>query len=441
MTCPDESKEIISLFILKPTGRGVHYGIGAYLKYLTEALLTRGDINIYVVIYLSDRKKEFEVEAIKPGLQYIHIPPPRNSFKGDEQSQKYANRIVDFLTPFILTCPNVVIQTNYPDTLPIVKRLKRCFSLKVVSVIHSAQWQFIFDGNKKKFTEAWINNREGYSEKLKPVCVEKELYEISDKVISVTHYMKDFVKEFFKIPEEKIEVVPNGIDTKLLLGTNITKKEELKQSMGFNQNEKIILYVGRLDKWKGIYFLLDEFAEVCKQYENVRLVLAGEDSGPDKISQYLAHCKNSWSKVTFTGFVDFNTMQKLYQIADIGIIPSLYDHCPYVALEMISNNVPLIVSDTEGLNEILTKDQCLYINPSVDDEGFVYFTKNEIVGAIKKSLSPMGIDKINKEERIDYYPAVIKSKFSTKLMGARMYSIFRSLAQKTARTPIDIKVT
>ena len=67
MTCPDESKEIISLFILKPTGRGVHYGIGAYLKYLTEALLTRGDINIYVVIYLSDRKKEFYVEHTKPG--------------------------------------------------------------------------------------------------------------------------------------------------------------------------------------------------------------------------------------------------------------------------------------------------------------------------------------------------------------------------------------
>lgn len=418
----------ISLFIFRPTGRGVHYGIGTYLKYLTEALLTRGDIHIYVVNYLSDRKKEFDVEIINPRLRYIHIPPSRNSFKGDDQNQKYANRIVDFLTPFILSQPNVIFQTNYPDTLPIVKCLKSRFASKVISVVHSAQWQFIFEGNMKQFSEAWQDSKVRYSEKLKPIRAEKELYEISDKVISVTSYMRDFLMEYFGIPEKRIEVVHNGIDKKLHLIPDRRNRDDLKQRMGFDQNEKIILYAGRLDKWKGIYFLLDEFAELCNQHRNVRLVLVGEDSGPDKISQYLTHCKNNWSKVTFTGFVDFNTMQDLYQIADIGVIPSLYDHCPYVALEMISNNIPLIISDTEGLNEILTKDQCLYITPSIDDEGFVYFGKNVMKGALIKLLSAMDHPL---EERLDYYPEVIKSRFSAEIMGSKMYSILLDLVQNT----------
>lgn len=418
----------ISLFIFKPIGRGVHYGIGTYLKYLTEALIIQGDIHIYVVNYLSDRKKEFDVEIINPSLQYIHIPPPKNSFNGDEKAQKYANRIVDFLTPFILSQPNVIFQTNYPDTLPIVKCLKSRFASKVISVVHSAQWQFIFEGNKKQFSEAWQDSKVRYSEKLKPILAEKELYEISDKVISVTSYMKDFMMEYFGIPEKKIEVVHNGIDKKLHLKLDRRHTDDLKQRIGFDRNEKIILYAGRLDKWKGIYFLLDEFAELCNQHKNVRLVLVGEDSGPDKISQYLTHCKDNWSKVTFTGFVDFNTMQDLYQIADIGIIPSLYDHCPFVALEMISNFIPLIISDTEGLNEILSKDQCLYIAHSIDDEGFVYFGKNEIKGALKKLLSAMDHPQ---KESLDYYPKVIESRFSAELMGSKMYSILLDLVHKT----------
>jgi glycosyltransferase involved in cell wall biosynthesis len=121
-------------------------------------------------------------------------------------------------------------------------------------------------------------------------------------------------------------------------------------------------------------------------------------------------------------------MQDLYQIADIGIIPSLYDHCPYVALEMISNNIPLIISDTEGLNEILTKDQCLYITPSIDDEGFVYLGKNVMKGALNKLLSSMDHPQ---EERLDYYPKVIESRFSAELMGSKMYSILLDLFQKT----------
>lgn len=416
--------KIISLFIFKPNGRGVHYGIGTYLKYLTDILLRHGDIKIYMINYLSDRFKEFTIETIRPGIKEIFIPSPLTSINREEQIQKYSNRIIDLLIPIFLKYNNTVFQTNSPDTLPIVKHLKKRFSLKIISVIHSTQWQFAFNGNKNKFIRAWLNKKEADPSLIKVLEEEKELYEFSDKIISVTQYMKDFLIKYFNISKERIEVIPNGLDHSLFKRISKEERESVKHNLGFYNNEKIILFIGRLDKWKGLYFLLDAFAEVCNQYEYVRLVLIGEDSGSDRISQYLTHCKNIWSRVTFTSFIDSETIQKFYKIADIGIIPSLYDHCPYVALEMIANNLPLILTNTEGLNEILTRDQCIYITPSNDDDGNLVISKNEITQAILKLLR--NDNEISKKITIDYHK-LIRTKYSIEQMGKKMYSLLHNL--------------
>ncbi|MBN2769754.1 MAG: glycosyltransferase [Spirochaetes bacterium] len=52
-----------------------------------------------------------------------------------------------------------------------------------------------------------------------------------------------------------------------------------------------------------------------------------------------------------------------YKITDMGISPSSYDHCPYSVLEMLANSIPLIMSGIKGLDELLTDNECLFINP------------------------------------------------------------------------------
>lgn len=350
------------------------YGIGTYLNQLIDTLLKTNNIEIIIINYLSDSYKEFMVIPVSERLTDLHIPPPNIIFKSEEFRVKYANRVVDFLIPYLLRYTNPIIQVNYPDALPIVRRLKSGFNVKILSVIHSAQWQFAFNGNKKRFIKVWTEKSENQIPNeivLTSLEQEKELYELSDKIISVTKYMKEFVLNYYQIPGERVEVVYNGITNSSIYISNSEERKEIKHNLGFQFDEKIILFSGRLDKGKGLYFLLEAFGEVVKKYSNVRLVVVGEDSGPDKISQYLTHCKGIWGKVTFTGFVEPEYMKKLYRIADIGIIPSVYDHCPYVALEMLCNNLPLIVSNTEGLNEIIKKDQCIYLTPYVDEEGNV----------------------------------------------------------------------
>jgi len=259
---------------------------------------------------------------------------------------------------------------------------------------------------------------------------ERELYELSDKIISVTEYMKEFIIKYYNIPEEKIGVIHNGIDNTNFHILVKGEKDALKHSLGFRKDDKIVLFSGRLDSSKGIYYLLNAFAEVIKKFDNIQLVLIGEDSGPDKICQYLNHCENIWSKITFTGFLEYENVLKFYQIADIGIIPSIYDHCPFVALEMIGQNVPLIISNTEGLNEILTDDQSVYLTPLFDNEGYISFDKREIAQSI---LSLLYDDK--KAKRITReYSELIRSQFSAQRMAGEMYSIFKSLSLTTVET-------
>jgi glycosyltransferase len=417
---------MISLFILKPNNRGMQYGLGTYLKQLTGALLLNEDINIYIINYSSDSYKEFSISSTIHRITEIHIPPPVIKIRDEKLGQRYSARIIDLLTPFIEKSPHPVIQVNYPDAVSIAKHFKSRFSIPVISVIHSAQWQFAYDGNKHKFKKLWLNGGEKDRTIIKSMRIEKELYEISDKIVSVTRYMKDFLIDYYKIPEEKITVIPNGIDRDFKLIGQV-EKVSLKQNLGFNRDEKIILLSGRLDRGKGLFFLIDAFTEVCKQYDNVRLLLVGDDIGPDKISQYLTHCKNIWAKVTFTGFVDQETMMKFYQIADVGIIPSIYDHCPYVALEMICHNVPIIISNTEGLNEILTDKQSVYLTPHYDNEGNIVFNKKEISGAI---LSLVNYSEKAKRLTKDY-PELIQTRFSGQRMGRAMYLILKESLSKT----------
>jgi len=414
---------MISLFILKSNIRGIRYGLGTYLRQLTEALLSMEEINVVIINYLSDSYKELTIISMIQKFTEIHIPPPVTKIRNEKQVQRYAARVIDLLVPFIKKYPNPIFQVNYPDALPIVKQLKSRFPSVIISAIHSAQWQFAFNGNKKKFIEDWTQKLDANDIIMRPIKQEKELYEISDRIISVTAYMKNFIMEYYNISEEKVSVVYNGINSAFFRILSNSDKEFLKETLGFHKNEKIVLFAGRLDRCKGLYFLLSAFAEVVKQYSDVRLVLVGEDTGPDKISQYLSHCTGVWGKVSFTGFLECEMMNKFYQVADIGIIPSIYDHCPYVALEMIGYKIPLIVSNTEGLNEMLTGDQCIYLKPSIDDEGNIVFIKNEIANAILTLLR-------NENSITDFitsdYQSLMRSRFSSKRMGKEMYSLLSS---------------
>lgn len=398
--------------------------MGTYVKNLTIGLLNTKEVIIFIVNYHSENYKEYTVETKSKKLVQIFIPSPKVIDIELKDEAKYVSKVVDLITYQINSSKSVVFLVNSPFSLPLVRQLKTKFNIPIISVVHSAIWQIVFNGNKKKFLEMW-----NHPEKFSPRTInlfndEKEFYELSDKIVSVTNYMKHFIKSYYGLPENKILVVRNGIDVSKIKSSTPKEKYKLKKQLGFGPEERIILFLGRLDAIKGIYYLLDSFNRVSKRNKNVRLVIIGEDTGVERISNYLSHCTNMWSRITFTGFLEHKVVEKFYKIAEIGVLPSVYDHCPYVAIEMMAHGIPLIISATDGLNEILSEDQSIYIKPLINNVGSISFDPNEIADAILLLL------KNNKKchSIIKDYHGLIEKEFALEKMANLMLSLMQNIA-------------
>lgn len=414
---------MISLFIFTSNIRGMNYGIGTYVSELTSGLLQHPDIRIFHVIYNSNHVREFSIHCNKDKVVSIYIPSPRNPILTETQVLKYSVRVVDFLAEIFEKTSNVVIQVNYPSSLSIVKEIKKRYKFPILSVIHSANWQFLTIGNKKKFIDVWDNKEEYDYNTLKELLEEKELYELADKIVSVTRYMKKFISDYYKIYPNKISVIHNGLDLSRFKMHGKSEKSILKKQLGFKSGDKIVVFVGRLDKGKGLHFLLMAFNEIFKKDKNVKLIIIGEDSGTESIRQFLSYLKDSWHNVTFTGFLRQIDVLKFYQIADTGIIPSIYDHCPYAAIEMAAYNIPLIISDTEGLNEMFSEEQAVYLRPVYEADGSISFDTLEMADTILALIE----NKKKRNKMVKNYPELINTKFSGERMAKEMYDILESL--------------
>lgn len=86
-----------------------------------------------------------------------------------------------------------------------------------------------------------------------------------------------------------------------------------------------------------------------EKYPKARLIIAG--SGDYDI--YLQEAKRVCSKISFTGLLTKNDLYELYRIAEIGVVPSLFEPFGYVAVEMMIHALPLVVTSTSGLNEVV----------------------------------------------------------------------------------------
>lgn len=114
------------------------------------------------------------------------------------------------------------------------------------------------------------------------------------------------------------------------------------------------------------------FTEVLKSYPDTRLVLAG--SANSEWSYFLASIKHISSKIITTGFISKKELKEWYRIVDIGIIPSYYEQCPYVAIEMMMYGLPIVVSDANGLRDMFTDKENAVVVPLGDRQNSKEFT-------------------------------------------------------------------
>lgn len=397
----------------------MQYGLGTYLHELTESLLKITDITIYLVAYNVSNSKEFLINKTSSRYIEVIVPSPSNKFPQTINSDiKYASAVVKLLSNYIPQQDRVIFQMNHTDDFPIMRALKKYYNYPIIVVVQFAAWQQLFEGNRRKFTGFNLDKPSNNIDFL--FSNEREFYRLSDHIVSVTNYMRDFLIEEYGIPEGKISVIRNGFNQKKHRRGFANKKYALRKKLGFRDDDFILLFSGRIDSSKGIFYLIEAFEEVCKTHENLRLILIGEG----EIQKCFQLTRAFYGKITYTGFLQKDLVASFYKIADVGIVPSLYDHCPLTILEMMSNKIPLIVSKTNGIDEMLNDHECIFIDPIVTKNGDISFNIKELSDAIITLSKNNDVRKKLSKKSFETF----KKRFEASGMASEMDCLFSTLA-------------
>ena len=169
------------------------------------------------------------------------------------------------------------------------------------------------------------------------------------RAIVCSDYMKEELQDYFGTPADKIEVIPNGVNSKELFHCAPDEIRNLKQRYAPN-GERLLFYVGRIVYEKGLHVLLRAMPIILDKYPNTRLLIAGKNSR-DMLPR--ARELGIEGATEFLGFISDAQRDCLYQIVDAAIFPSLYEPFGIVALEAMALNCNVIASDVGGLGEVV----------------------------------------------------------------------------------------
>jgi len=171
------------------------------------------------------------------------------------------------------------------------------------------------------------------------------------RVITVSHYMARQVHDLFSVPRDKLDIIPNGVMLPQAAPLERAERDALRRQYAADQ-EKIVYYVGRVVHEKGIHILIDAAPQIVRTFPHVKFVIAGTGTLLDALRQRAVDRGVSQSFI-FTGFISDDLRDKLYQIADVAVFPSLYEPFGIVALEAMAYGCPVVAAHTGGLAEFI----------------------------------------------------------------------------------------
>lgn len=234
--------------------------------------------------------------------------------------------------------------------------LKHIFKLPMIATIHATEYGR-YNGIHN-LRQEYINGKE------------KLLAHEAWRIIVCSQYMRDEIQRVFQTPAEKIDVVYNGIRPEKKHHGNQFDRIKFRRRFA-NDREKIIYYVGRMTYEKGVSVLLDAAPKVIAQMgHTVKFIIIG--GGNTNRLQHQAMSLGIWEQCYFTGFMSDTDLDKFQTIADCAVFPSLYEPFGIVALESFAARVPVVVSDTGGLPEVVQHNYTGIVTHANDSDSLAW---------------------------------------------------------------------
>jgi glycogen(starch) synthase len=177
----------------------------------------------------------------------------------------------------------------------------------------------------------------------------------ADAIVTCSDYMRGHVADVFGVDEAGVTVIPNGIDPDDLQPVGDLAALRAQYAA---PDQRLLLLVGRLVYEKGFQFALEALGGrggVLKQVPDLRFVVAGSGTHEQELRRQ-AQELGLMEHGTFAGWIGDDLLHSLYRIADLTVVPSLYEPFGLVALEAMASGCPCIVANTGGLAEVAPTD-------------------------------------------------------------------------------------
>ena len=182
--------------------------------------------------------------------------------------------------------------------------------------------------------------------------VERWMANRAERVVTCSAYMREHVADICGLEEERIAVVPNGIDPAELVP--VADLDELRARFAA-PDERLVLLVGRLVYEKGFQLALEALPTLVERVGNVRFLVAGSGTHEAELRKQAAELGLD-AHGTFLGWIGDDVLHSLYRIADLTVVPSIYEPFGLVALEAMASDCPCLVADTGGLREVVPNE-------------------------------------------------------------------------------------
>ncbi|MBB3108588.1 1,4-alpha-glucan branching enzyme [Paenibacillus phyllosphaerae] len=300
-------------------------GLAKAVSELAQELARRGDDIVHVVTTSQYGAPYFE----KAEGVYVHRVPVLHS--GDTDFYHWTFEMNLAMTDHLVQWKEAggridMLHAHDWMVYYTAREIKLSYHIPLIATIHATEW-----GRNGGALHSELQHNIHRLES--GLCYE------ATKVIVCSKPMVEEVRHCFNLPEDKLALVPNGIDLHHAVPA-VPKRED----------GKVIFYIGRLVFEKGVQVLIQALPQILHHVQDAKLIIAGSGPMEHTLRQQAAHLGD---RVRFVGFIQDDEKAAWMARADVVAIPSLYEPFGLVALEAMRYKRPLVVSDTGGLAHIV----------------------------------------------------------------------------------------
>ena len=234
---------------------------------------------------------------------------------------------------------------------------------------------------------------------------------IFGNLLAVSNYIRgNYISTFHSLPADRALSLMNGIDvSRFSKELSDAEREEMRKQIGQGKDDFVIVFCGRIIKEKGVKPLIEAVLGIPNTQVKL-LIIGASNFGNGNKGTYPQEvydlANRHLDRIYFTGFVKNENLWKYYKLADIGIVPSMWnDPCPLVVFEMLASGLPTIATRMGGIPEIATSETTIF----VDNDSCIVDSLREAILKLhsspnkRKEMSQAAIKRSSQFDRDKYF--------------------------------------